>query len=436
MFQLTPGTGFQGRALPVPAPLGGLAYSAAAKMTVLGLDRIKERFGLRWNKVSETVHAFFEASLERRMRPCDVFYRAGELDYVIIFRDLALDNAQRHCIAIAEEVCRRLFGEEEVSLAVRAVVGMAENRLLLAEVSPSALVTEILAKSGIETIVSSQNGTGAPGKGLAPGEACKSVTARELHLTFGPAGGRPHMLTDAQLEFVYRPIWDSQRNAVLTYLCQPTPRGSPVQGLCLAPFHLDDRLVIDVITLKECARRVTQLQRAGVRLLVGCPVHFSTLAVQRPWSAYSRLLRALPQDIAKYLAFFLVGIEPGIPNTRLCEAIPKLSLHSKFVFAVLDPRDRQIERFARTGVTAMGLELRNSGNSDRPLIEQVESFAKRADNCGMDSFILGAERTSTAVNAIAAGVRFVEGNAILPPLPEPVHGLRHELMDLYRVAMV
>jgi hypothetical protein len=425
--------GAAGRAISLHTPMGGLEYSAAAKMTVLGLDAIKERLGKRWSRVSETVHAFFEASLSRRMRPCDVFYRAGELDYAIVFRDLPLDIAQRHCAAIAEEVCRRLFGEEDVAIAVRAVVGMAENSLLLEDIDPQAVIEQSLARNGIETVV----GRGASIASIQHHASRKtSANVHELHLTFGPGKSRPHVIAPEQLSFIYRPIWDATRNAVLTYLCQPTPARTPLRGLCFAPYHVDDRITIDLATLKESARRIVQLHRGGTRLLVGCPVHFSTLALQRPWTTYARLFQAIPHDVARYLAFFVMGMEPGTPNTRLCEAIPKLGARSKFVFAVLDSKDRQIERFARTGVTAIGLELPRPDKSDRPLIEDIDALGRRASSCGIDCFILGAERTSTVVNAIATGVRFIEGAPISPMVPEPTHGFRHELTDLYRVTMV
>ena len=43
------------------------------------------------------------------MRPGDTFYKVDELAYVVLLRDLSLAAARIKCIAVAGDVCRRLF---------------------------------------------------------------------------------------------------------------------------------------------------------------------------------------------------------------------------------------------------------------------------------------------------------------------------------------
>ena len=98
------------------APLSHTA--SAGKMTVLGLDGIRAMAGERWAKTSLSVHRFFEAKLQREMRPGDLFYRLDELSYLVVFRQLSLAEAQIKCVAIADQVCRLLFGEDASRIVV------------------------------------------------------------------------------------------------------------------------------------------------------------------------------------------------------------------------------------------------------------------------------------------------------------------------------
>jgi hypothetical protein len=50
----------------------------------------------------------------------------------------------------------------------------------------------------------------------------------------------------------------------------------------------------------------------------------------------------------------------------------------------------------------------------------------------MESFILGTRTTSTVVNAVAAGVRYLEGKPVWPVVAEPRHAFVHEMSDIYR----
>jgi hypothetical protein len=219
------------------------------------------------------------------------------------------------------------------------------------------------------------------------------------------------------------------------YLCQPVPPRGQYHGLCAAPNHEEDRFALDFLLLKQAARRIGNLRQTGVRLRVACPIHFSTVARSRHWAEYVRMVEKMPPAVVRDLAFLVVGIDPGVPNARLSQELPKLAARSKCTFAAIDPRERAIARFARTGVQAIGLELPPPDGSDRKLIERVTHFALEAATHGLEAFVLGVRTTSTAVGALAAGIRYVEGKPIWPTVVEPRHGFVHAMEDLYRVAV-
>src|SRR4051812_17922301 len=126
--------------------------ASAGKMTVLGLDCIRTLLGERWDKTSLSVHRFFESKLQREMRPGDLLYRLDELSYLVVFRRLSVAEAQAKCIAIADQVCRLLFGEDAETVRIRSVVGTVDNRLLLKDVDVERAVQTALEESGVALI--------------------------------------------------------------------------------------------------------------------------------------------------------------------------------------------------------------------------------------------------------------------------------------------
>jgi hypothetical protein len=405
--------------------------ASAGKMTLLGLENIKLRLGERWEKVSGSVHRFYEAALEKRMGPGDAFYKVGEMSYVAVFPNLSAAEAQVKCVAVAEEVCRRMFGDDTGEVSVRSVVGEIDSKLVLEDVDIAATIQQCLELNGMETIVS-EDGRTLPKPSILPDLPAKGE--KQLSVAFGP-GARAVPLTEKELSFVYRPIWDAARQVVLMYLCQPVPPRGQYHGLCSAPNHDDDRFALDFLLLRQAARRIGNLRQAGVRLRVACPIHFSTIARSRQWTDYVRMLEKMPPAVVRDLAFLVLGIDRGVPNARLSQELPKLAARSKCTFVAIDAREPAIARFTRTGVQAVGLELLPPDGTDRNLIEQVTNFALEASAQGLEAFVLGVHTTSTAVGALAAGIRYVEGKPVWPAVVEPRHAFVHAMEDLYRDAV-
>jgi hypothetical protein len=50
----------------------------------------------------------------------------------------------------------------------------------------------------------------------------------------------------------------------------------------------------------------------------------------------------------------------------------------------------------------------------------------------MKAFILNASTPSLTLNAIASGIRYVEGEIICPPTSDPRYAFVREVEDLYR----
>jgi hypothetical protein len=405
---------------------------AAGKVNVIGFDQIKERLGEKWPLVSERVHKYFAALLQRLCGPGDVVRQLNELSYVVVFADRDIADAQALCAQLAHRVARYCFGEGD-NVAVRSVVGEVDRTVLLSDDGLADAVEMRLEASGVETVI--------PARTLNESLSQAQNAHRQLRLVYGEAtgvngGAGAIAVLPEELSFLYRPLWDPGKSAVYSYLCQPVIGGGPADsvlyegGLCHAVDNELHQLELDLIVLRECNRRIAALRDEDKRLLISAPVHFNTLVTPRLWREYLTQYQYVPAESSRYLGFMIYGVGEGVPNVRLAQEIPKLSLRSKYVFCTVGDRPEMALNFANTSLQAVGM-LVSASYSDRDLIAQVRQLGRKARRAGVGAFALGAPSRSFVLNAIESGVRAIEGPAVKNPLPEPKHGFARGVEDLY-----
>jgi len=397
---------------------------AAGKLTVFGLETIRERMGTRWDILSAQVDTLFEAAIRRFLQAGDVFFKTGELTFVLLFRDLSLQDAQLTCTAIAKDVCNRLYGEQTLAMAVRNLVGPVDREYLPAYKNIEFGIDEALERGGTETLICADN---APAPVMPPPPTARG---RELSFTQLPRTRVPW--SEDSLTFGYRPIWDCTLKAVLTYLCQPIPKShlgvTATPGFCTASED-EERACLDRAVLAHAVKRISQMRVEGARVLLAVPLHFTTLARQRIWADFNKLYATISHDILRDVIFVILDLE-GVPNIRLIQELPKLAA-ARHILCALDHNDRIGERFANTNVHAFGLEFPETGLNDAELNGCIKSLALDAEERGFQSFVLGIQSTSRALNAMAAGVRYLEGPAIHAPVADPRFAFVHGIEDLY-----
>jgi hypothetical protein len=405
--------------------------TAAGKIHMLDLAALKARLGNKWERMSAPVRLFFEAAIKRGLGPGDTFCHVDELSYLVMFRDLTAVQAELKCAAIAEEVCKRLFGENGEQVALRNLVGQIDMRALPRDIDRNDALNALLERHGKESIVSADPGRSAR-------HAVEEIGGRIFRLTFGGDAGQ-HRVASRDIMFVYRPIWDTAKQAVLMYLCQPTlaviqnAPVRPVYGFCLAEGE-EDQSALDVLVLQECINRATRLNGAGLRVLLAVPVHFNTIARPRFWMAYAAAYRQTPPDVLRDLAFAVFGIDTGVPNIRLAQELPKLSRGIHPIICMIDHRDGAGIQFARTGAFALGMALDHC-EPEKLVFEKLDALAKAAKEASAETFALGVSSTSIVLNAINSGVRFLEGTIVRPVVSDPRHAYVHGVEDLYQLSL-
>jgi hypothetical protein len=397
---------------------------AAGKIHVLDIAALKEQIGPKWQRVAGHVELFFEASIKRQLTPGDMFYRAAELSYLIVFRDIDELSAEIKCAAISAEVCQRLFGENGASVMMRNLIGHVSLADLPTGAARERALDTHLEHKGREVLIGGQS--------QAPRSLASTLPDRELRVR-AASDTAPRRIAIKNIAFTYRPVWDTAKHAVLSYLCQPVMAvaGDPEAGY-LTPAEGEDAALFDQLTLEHCIAQAMRLKTTGARIILAVPVHFSTLSRMKSWQVYSAAYRCMPTDVQHNLAFVVTGIDRGVPHIRLVQEIPKLSVSAYRVLCHIADSDSAGTRFARTGTHGIGIAIA-SGESEPQVVKSMQQIAMEAQTAKVDSFLLGVPATSIALAAVEAGVRYLEGPAIRPAVSDPRHAFAHDVEQLYRL---
>lgn len=396
------------------------AVVSASKIHLLGLDAIKARLGNKWSRMSDLVHRYFEAAIRREMGPGDTFCSSGELSYLILFRDLTISETRLKCAVVVEEVCRKLFGDQKEEISIRSLIAPMDV-VDLDEFDGRTRVDATLERDGQEMLFGSKSGL----------QQDKAETLQVEMLAPPPPR---HTVAIRKPSFLFRPLWDSARSAILIYICQVLPETVRSDAPFSVPYSTDtpeDQVVLDEICLQECLRRAGELRCAGLRVLLAVPIHFSTLCRPKNWSRYRARCEAVAPELFRDIAFLLFGFESGVPHIRLTQEFPKLSRFSAQLYCLVDDGEAAGQRFRNTGAHAIGIAL-PPGGPEKPWIERMKSLARDTSDGGTDMFVLGVTGRSGVINAIGAGARYLEGPTVRAAVVDPKNAFLQGLDDLFR----
>src|ERR1700679_2231536 len=187
---------------PEPVPIAG------GKIQVLDLHVIQNRLGRKWQRMSALVHKYFEAAIKSELGPNDAFCSRGELEYLVTFHNTPLAEARLKCVAISQFACERLFSKDGEDLVVRTLTAPIDDTDFNSPAEQS-LVDRLLEERGEESLCTRN------------GEKPKTPPRRMIGVSLGDQ--RRHQISADRMPFVFRPVWDSERQVLISYLAQPLP---------------------------------------------------------------------------------------------------------------------------------------------------------------------------------------------------------------------
>jgi hypothetical protein len=403
--------------------------AVAGKLQMIGISEIRERLGDRWERSRDQIAMTVERAISHEMTVGDIYFKIDELAYVILFSNRDVDESRLVCAKIAQNVCRKLFGEDEDVVRVRSLTCEADGSILAHDVSIEETLNALLEKDGKEEVFSRDGQTSEMPESQAQAE--------EQSINIFDSSGAPVEARLSDLEFQFSPIWDISKRVVVTYLCRgrvghANQRPKPAAERFILTEDRDRQVDIDVRILADCAHKLRDLRAQNRRVLVVCPTHWSTLARPRAWEQFKLAFHALPDEVAQDLIICAHGLDTGLPNIRITQEFPKLNNRSRAIYACVGHGDKAVERFTNTRTAAVGFVVPDGAGDERAITSVARDFCIAADAKNLPAFAFGVSTRSVAMALIGIGYRYLEGTAIRLPTSTPRDAFSHETIDLFR----
>lgn len=278
-----------------------------------------------------------------------------------------------------------------------------------------------------------QNGNTVQQPGSTP-SGCADPTAKDEHWWAGNAG-RVDPLADVQL--VYRPMWDVKRNAVTTYVCVPAlpaPEGKLRVGEAEIP-HVNEPTVanqLDVLIQRRVIADLRKLVAAQQRYLLCLPVHYDTLASKARRAEYIDLCQqGIPAEGAKFMIFEITQVPAGIHASRLLEVSATLRKFARSMLMRTTVDQASFRPAGEYGVSGVGFENAAKGVPEIRQIQDMERFAAAAKKAGLVAYVHGLRSMSLATSAIGAGFDFVDGDVVKSVVDQPRAAYSFQISDLF-----
>ena len=399
--------------------------AAAGKLQMIGMSELRERLGARWEKSRDQIMTTVERAINQEMNPGDIYFKIDELAYVILFNDREVHESRLICANIAQNVCRKLFGDDENVIRVRSLTCSADGSLLSQDVDFEESLNALIEAEGEEEIFGGAEETL---------ELNDALTETDPQIGLLDTRGASAKIKLADLKFQYSPIWDVSKRVVVTYLCRvhlPGSGAAHAERFVVAE-EPEDQVQLDLRILEDCISKIREIRDQNRRVLLACPIHWSTIARARSWALFKPLVNELSSDIVQDLIVCLHGLDAGLPNIRIIQELPKLLNRGRAVYACVGYGDKAVERFASTKTAAVGFALPSDFSDERAIMSFAREFCVAADAKCFPAFAFSVATRSLAVALIGMGYRYLEGPAIRPAISVPRDGFHHETIDLFR----
>jgi len=396
-------------ALRALAGASGTSPLLAGRISVIGLDRVRKRFGRRWLHVAERVHRATRRAIGRHLSPRDLFTLWRETSYILLFANLTPEQATATCRLIADELGKALLGEEGAEwLEIKTTVANLAGGLEFTDL-PS--VDQLIHEAKRQPAQPKPN-----------------------QVTLEWAEAEKKQEAPLKQQFAFRPMWDPARNVLSMYLCIPaSTMGKPQQIWDeTASRTLDDLLRFDLAMAERVLVELDAMHSDGRQLLITLPVHFESLSTAGHRGHYVQMLATrLTPAIGQFLVIELVGLPDGIVTSRLLEMVTTLMKCSRAVVARLRVDENNVSSFQTAGLRAVGCDLSGHSLSESALLQHMNRFNRNAARAKLRTYVRGVRTISLAAAAVGAGFSFIDGDIIASAVKRPECAVEFGLQDMY-----
>jgi len=375
------------------------------RINIIGLDRLKERFGDRWVELRERAESIARSAIQKCLQPDDIWVSSGER-FVIAFGSGGFEEAQTKCRMIARMIETALLGNASAESISVATATTFDGKIVFRHV-PS--LETMIANTGSFFEAARplfREPTAPKATGAVAALTTTSPTAPE---TLEIVAGADEVSASGQI--VWQPVWDTRSQRITVYRAHYVDDPAEARGE-----HLSEEDISQI----DCAVRdavIQQLQAcaAGSRVVaLELPVRFSTMA---SWARRREYLAGLgekmfPPDLRKLLLIHLTEVPEGVPMTRLVELVAALRPYCRELMIEGSLHMTDFAALAAARVFAITANV-DSKLTENLLMLKLEQFAQNATKSGIaNCYLAGARSMPLVTAAVAAGFRYISGELI------------------------
>lgn len=289
----------------------GGAPVVAGKLQLVGLEAVRESLGEKWPAMAERAMVLAERTIQKHLRPGDIFRRSADEGFLVLFSHLSPTEAQFKANAIATEILEKLTGE---------IPELSEARV--SSIASSVIVKEEEAKSE-ETIIE------AIERRLQAARDLLELTSKET-LTRGLKSGKA----------LAAPVITDQNAATPITLMRMPAKLREAADILRSLGQIGYDLETETFLLANAAERVLAGLTRSANELIVTPVSLATLSHARTLEAWLHVARTLGATSKHQLVVEVQGISLGVPQTRLTDLVMRIaSLFKSVAFEIpaIDP---------------------------------------------------------------------------------------------------
>lgn len=357
--------------------------------------------------------------IERNLREGEASRALKPGSYQLYFPKLTPDAGALRCAVIAEEVYREVRRVNPASAAIDSKC-QEDSAASANRTGPAHDTDDVRAENARRAAANR-----AMARMAEPGG-----TKEEIDLTASDVD------VLAALELVYQPVWHTKNNLITAYKCAPRSKGRDLSSWeahqLLGASTLEvSNAKIDAHVYEHSLKAVQYLLAQGLKALLIVPIHFSTVDRLRFIGSFLDAGRASHEGAKALIVFELIDLPADLTKFRLREPVGYLRTRARALMARPGFEQADLEMYKEFGFHGVSVDLNDYDWMESQFIKGFEQFAINAENAKLQSFVHGISSSSLAVGAVAAGITYMDGDAISDPVTTPARIRPFELDMLF-----
>lgn len=450
------------------------AKRVAVKLQLLDLANLKSKLGPRWKRSERTIHMLVESCIRRACTHQDRWGRSADDQYLLFLSNTSEASGKEFCDAVLEDLTIKLFGTGEIddrpnfsvdllSLGPDALFGgasarlqaIAQTRSIYSLRSNEAKNEQTMAKARVEakkpareepTIVGTEDIEALVHLADKDTRSWQNEEAASSSALLAPrksgfevdAGILPHHNLGVGYTFSYTPIWDRTKRALLCYRINFSirmPHGAPIDSASpdfMAQLDRSTIKAIDMLRVKRALGSLMKSHRRGSKYLVSIPVSAQSCSPRWGVPTVFEQLTGFPKDLGKLVLLEIMDADRPEYRPAIGEITTAAAKYGRqSLFRVGPGYEGGLLNSATARPVGLGVDIADHDTDERDLMKFLDRLAEEVTGKDASTFIWGANTTSAAMMAIAAGVTYVGGSAVAPDIPDPAGVTMLGLSDIF-----